>query len=32
MINTRYGKLTGMHANHVYEVMELASEIVSPLR
>ena len=32
MINIRYRKLTGMHATHVYKVMEPASEIESPLR
>jgi hypothetical protein len=32
MINTRYRKLTGMHASHVYRVIEPASEIESPMR
>jgi len=31
MINTRYRKLTGMHANHVYKVVEPATEADSPL-
>ena len=32
MINTRYKKLTGMHVDHVYNVVEPASEIDSPMR
>jgi hypothetical protein len=31
MINTRYRKLTGMHANHVYKAIEPASEVDRPL-
>ena len=32
MINSRYKKLTGMHAGHTYKVKEPASEIDRPLR
>ncbi len=32
MLNTRYKKLTGMHANHTYVVMAPASEIDNPKR
>ena len=32
MINTRYKKLTGMHAGHTYFVMAPSSEIDSPMR
>jgi len=31
MIHSRYKKLTGMHAGHVYKIMEPASEIDRPL-
>lgn len=32
MINTRYKKLTGMHADHVYVVTAPYGEVESPLR
>jgi len=32
MISSRYKKLTGMHAGHVYVVTEPSSEIDSPMR
>ena len=32
MINTRYKKLTGMHAGHTYVVAAPASEMESPMR
>lgn len=32
MVQTRYKKLAGMHAGHVYRVVEPASEVDSPLR
>jgi len=32
MVKTRYRKLTGMHAGHVYAVTAPASEIDTPMR
>jgi len=32
MVRTRYKKLTGMHAGHVYVVTAPASEIDTPMR
>ena len=32
MMNTRYRKLTGLHAGHVYEVTAPANEMDSPMR
>lgn len=32
MLRTRYKKLTGLHAGHVYEVIAPANEIDSPMR
>ena len=32
MLNTRYRKLTGLHAGHVYEVKAPANEMDAPMR
>ena len=32
MLNTRFKKLTGLHAGHVYEVTAPANEMDSPMR
>lgn len=32
MLNTRFKKLTGLHAGHVYEVKGPANEMESPMR
>jgi hypothetical protein len=32
MLKTRYKKLTGLHAGHVYEVTAPATEMDSPMR
>jgi hypothetical protein len=32
MLNTRFKKLTGLHAGHVYEVKAPANEMDTPMR
>ena len=32
MLNTRFKKLTGLHAGHVYEVKAPANEMDAPMR